>query len=251
LLRKYGASPDLPRLDRIGIRRASSSYAWEVFTKGTNDWNQFSLFELIAVQYNFLGSSPGGQTLRDFPTARIIQNLPFPDFARLRIRKPARDLKTWQERTVDLGNALDTTNCAADLRLEWGDTIEIPEADHPLSQAWTAISDVDFWALSKCLERQVKIIVKGRAAKVTLAPESTELRLPRAAEASMSTFWLKPALKSSGLLLTSSDLSHVKVTRKVPANGKPHDWVFDCSDSAAPPAFWLRDGDVIEVPERP
>jgi len=31
--------------------------------------------------------------------------------------------------------------------------------------------------------------------------------------------------------------------------GKKQEWVLDCSDSKPAPDFWLRDGDVIEVPD--
>ncbi|HUC84420.1 MAG TPA: hypothetical protein VL970_04435, partial [Candidatus Acidoferrales bacterium] len=80
------------------------------------------------------------------------------------------------------------------------------------------------------------------------------------------------------LLLASSDLSRVKVTRRDPKTGKSQEWTFDCSNAGATPIgnrnwrpavpslnlqsnndannttehpdFWLENGDVIEVPER-
>jgi hypothetical protein len=50
--------------------------------------------------------------------------------------------------------------------------------------------------------------------------------------------------------LSSSDLSHVKVTRRDPVTGKKSEWILDCSNSPSSPDLWLRDGDVIEVPEK-
>jgi len=41
LLRQHGAVEDLPRLDRIEVRRPSANFSDVVFRKGTNDWNQF------------------------------------------------------------------------------------------------------------------------------------------------------------------------------------------------------------------
>jgi hypothetical protein len=64
-------------------------------------------------------------------------------------------------------------------------------------------------------------------------------------------FMLWPVLKDSELLLASSDLSHIKVKRRDITTGKMHEWMVDCSNPQAPPNLWLRDGDVIEVPEKP
>jgi hypothetical protein len=41
------------------------------------------------------------------------------------------------------------------------------------------------------------------------------------------------------------------VKRREAAAGKTREWAVDCSNPNSPPAFWLRDGDVIEVPEKP
>ena len=60
---------------------------------------------------------------------------------------------------------------------------------------------------------------------------------------------LRSVLDQSKLIRFSSDLSRVKVTRRDPATSKTRDWVLDCSGGNAPD-FWLRDGDVIEVPEK-
>jgi len=62
---------------------------------------------------------------------------------------------------------------------------------------------------------------------------------------------LRPALENSKLLLASSDLSRIKVKRRDPATGKLREWTFDCSNPQSPPDFWLRDGDAIEVPDKP
>ena len=64
------------------------------------------------------------------------------------------------------------------------------------------------------------------------------------------SFMLKSVLAQSRLIRASSDLSQVKVTRRVGVNGKPQEWVLNCS-SGNDPDLWLRDGDVIEVPDKP
>jgi hypothetical protein len=43
-------------------------------------------------------------------------------------------------------------------------------------------------------------------------------------------------------------MSRVKVNRQDP-DRKKHEWVLDCSGNNAPD-LWVRDGDVIEVPEK-
>jgi hypothetical protein len=60
---------------------------------------------------------------------------------------------------------------------------------------------------------------------------------------------LRSVLDQSKLLRASSDLTKVRVTRREP-NGKAISWVLDCSDPQTAPDLWLRDGDVIEVPEK-
>ena len=72
--------------------------------------------------------------------------------------------------------------------------------------------------------------------------------------------WLAPYCKNPEarrILLSSSDLSRVKIIRRDAKTGKNHEWTVDCSnaifdqnpDNARD--LWLRNGDVIEVPEKP
>jgi hypothetical protein len=52
------------------------------------------------------------------------------------------------------------------------------------------------------------------------------------------------------MLLTSSDTTRVKVKRTDAANGRVREWTVDLSKQASTDGLWLRDGDVIEVPEK-
>jgi len=64
-------------------------------------------------------------------------------------------------------------------------------------------------------------------------------------------FWIRPVLLQSKLVLISSDLARVKVTRRDPATGQTREWVVDCSKGGeSAPNLWLQDGDRIEVPEK-
>jgi hypothetical protein len=150
--------------------------------------------------------------------------------------------------------------------------------------------------LIKCLQRHVQIIVKGQSTKVLLLPsiapnpgsitirrlpgsqpipgESTPAATPP--EKTLRTFWLREVVQQANVLLLSSDLSRVKVTRNGVASqydlapapsrgpGRPvpgmtttsvsYQWSLGQPGLQSAPPFspdlWLRDGDVIEIPER-
>ena len=256
LLRQHGATHDLPRLDRIEVRRPSAGYSATVFTQSTNEWNQFSLLELVAVYYRLLAAAPGiGQGADYEPRAFFFEfgkSLIFPDLARLRIRRPAPDGKSWLEQAVDLTPVLGPGECSKDVRLRWGDVVDVPEADHRLSQVWAGFPTTELANLKQCLTRQVEVVIKGQTTNITLAPS---IIIGEGGKRSTlrpdTSFWILPALRASGLLLASSDISRVKLTRRDPVTGQSREWVVDCGDSNNPPALWLRDGDRIEVPEKP
>ena len=247
LLRQHGAVEDLPRLDRIEVRRPSANFSAVVFEKGAKDWNQFTLLELIAVHYELLTASPSGRTDQPHYPPNFA-GLHFPDFAQVRLRRPAPDLKSWQERTIDLSAAFQSEDCSSDVPLEWGDVVAIPEADHPLTFNWQGLSKETTNALTKCLARQVEVVVKGQATKLSLAPH-----IPAGGYGinfTYATFMVKPALDAAKLLLASSDLSRLKLKRNEPATGKAREWIVDCSQQGNPLDLWLRAGDVIDVPDK-
>ena len=64
------------------------------------------------------------------------------------------------------------------------------------------------------------------------------------------SFMLRSVLDRSKLVRFSSDLTRVKVTRRDGATGQPRERVLDCSNANNAPDLWLRDGDVIEVPDK-
>jgi ankyrin repeat protein len=265
LLRQHGAVDDLPRLDAIEVRRGTTRVN-SPFAKRAHDWSQFTLLELIAVECDFLAGSPSGDRSSGgfgdgfgssgFAASAFFSHsmlFPFPDLAHLHIRRPAADLKSWKEQVLDLRPVLEAGDCSKDVRLEWGDVVEIPEADHPLHEKWPGFSRIELANLKKCLTRQVEIVVNGQATNITVAPKISDLEATPPMEPIIDAhtpFWLQPVLLQSKLVLTSSDLSRVKVTRRDPASGQKREWVVDCSESSPAPDFWLRDGDKIEVPEK-
>jgi len=270
LLCRHGALDDLPYLDRIGVRRSAVGFSETKLVKGANDWSQFTLLELIAIQYDLLGAAPDSRAGSSGGASRFFSGmrLSFPDLAHLHISRPAADLRSWHDQVVDLTPVVASGDCAKDVPLRWGDVVEIPEADHPLNEQWTGFSTAELANLKKCLTRKVEIVVKGQTTAITLAPGITGLEggpegsnpiLPQGRRGEVryepviwhsTPFWLKPVLLQSKLVLVSSDLARVKVIRHDPATGQPREWVVDCSEASPAPDFWLKDGDRIEVPEK-
>jgi hypothetical protein len=57
-------------------------------------------------------------------------------------------------------------------------------------------------------------------------------------------------LERSGFLRTSSDRSAIMVKRVDPVTGKLLEWQVDCTPGSKTADLWLRNGDVIEVPDK-
>jgi len=260
-LREHGGLEKAPRPNWIELLPPTSLVGSLQLSQSTNHWNRFTFLKILAMANGILTSKPQGeaQSHNDaLSWAREHQGFGFPNLEKVRIRRPAPDLKSWQDRTVDVSDALASGDCSKDSALEWGDVVEVTQADHPLNQDWPGFSGTEWANLKKCLSREVEVIIKGQSTKVTLAPGLDfpknsdglviQRRLPSVI--TMTPFWIKPALRKTNLLLASSDLAHIRVKRVDPKTGAKHEWTIDCSDSSPAPDFWLRDGDVIEVPDK-
>ena len=181
--------------------------------------------------------------------------LPFPDLKRLVVRRPAGDGQSWKNLEVDAAELLDSGDRGRDVRLQPGDIVEIPEADHPVDQKWSGFTSTQLSNLLNCVSRTVTIVIKGTENRVPLEldyqPDNTVTGYgERGYGMTKGSFMLMPVLWKSGLVRASSDLSRVKVTRKQ-ATGKRREWVIDCSGANGTfPDLWLQDGDVIEVPDK-
>ena len=237
-LRQAGARDWAPRPGQITVTRRSTGAALAVFTKGTNDWNRHSLLEVMG--FTFFGSG---------------SIFPFPDFSKLTITRLDPASGTIKEFTVDLPAKLAADGCQADQWLEWGDLIDIPEGEHKLNERWEGLRFEDRQSFAKCLARKVTIAVKAKTNLIELsAPKNwvmpSGVNLANRLQAAES-FRLRQTVLGSGLLLTSSDTSRVKVKRTDAASGRLQEWTFDLSKEAVTDDdLWLRDGDVIEVPEK-
>lgn len=251
-LRDAGALDDLPQLDRIMVSRKSANFSQPVFTRGTNDYNRFSLLELVAVHYGMLSAPDRANPVTPPPmqsgrppilTFRPIQasretRRQFPDFAHVTIHRPTPDGLGRTELKVDLEAIIQSGDCAKDVWLEWGDVVEIPEKEHLVSESWTMPEGL-VALLKKCLARTVTVKAKAGTSTFDLEPGSG------------ADFSLRPVLLRSHLLATTSDLSRVKVNRHDPVTGEPLEVVLNYENPPSDPDLWLRNGDVIEIPEQP
>jgi ankyrin repeat protein len=247
LLRQRGAIEDLARSSSITVARAGTKVT--VFEKGTNDLNRFTIFEALAQHY-----APGGKPFQ------------FPDFARVQVRS-IRSKAGEPGRMIDLDTAFRFTNCAANVVLEWGDLIELPEEDHVVNASWPGLAPTARATLLQCLRKQVQIVVKGQTNRVVLTPPLAENRRgQRGAFAlgnlitqfgeepdpepvtALNSQRLNDVVRGANVIRSSSDLTRVKVIR---SGDERWEKVFDLTNTDKTSDLWLRDGDVIEVPEKP
>jgi ankyrin repeat protein len=261
LLRQHGALDNLPHWDHIEVSRPSANYSQTVFQKGTNDWNRFTLLETLLNFYPGKSPSPGSDS---------VTSLPLPDLSRLTIirHKPKNTNETRIQ--VNLLNATNGIDGSRDMPLEFGDVVEVPEREHALGDRPIGLTDSQHDDMVNCLKGSVRLVVHGGKVELPVYPYP---------DGSLIGSVLKRP-EAQGILLSSSDLSRVKVTRHDPVTGKRCEWVVNCApwleavpagagstfaqrlravtergrnngQLGAAPDLWLRDGDVIEVPEKP
>jgi ankyrin repeat protein/tetratricopeptide (TPR) repeat protein len=243
-LRKAGALDWAPRPNQITITRRGRSFSQAVFQRGTNTWNNHTLFELIA-SAGFCAGCP---------------ELAFPDFSNIRISRVAPGANQMSDTTVDVLGSIALGDCRANVPLQWGDLVEIPEIEHKRNEAWTGLTADFAKGIAKCLERNVFIIVKGQQHEIPIKVVPTmsgvtgnnvgiDFRF------NLAGLRLNTAVLGSSHVLSSSDLTNVRVIRpkdpQHPQMGYLGTSGFNLEDKTSPAAeFWLREGDKIEVPEK-
>ncbi|MEO7298692.1 MAG: ankyrin repeat domain-containing protein [Verrucomicrobiota bacterium] len=246
LLEKFGANEKVERLIQIAVTRDGAP-RYPIFYKGTNSWNRFSLLEAFGAAY-LSNSRVNG--FPQFPASAFR----FPSLTKVKIHR----LEANGERViaVDLEAILKSGDCPKDMWLEWGDVIEIPEADHKVNESWKGFPKEILEIFPKCLARQVSISVKGETKSITLAPllQQAAYKPNDETEKYAATDfypWLNDVVSKSGLLRTSSDKTRVKVTRINPVTKKSEEQIFNLEKPDSQNNLWLRDGDVVEIPEKP
>ncbi len=256
LLIQQGADQFRNRRSYIVVSRQKRGMRQVVFTKDGAGVNRYSLFELLSMK------------LGDYMNSG---ELAFPDFSHITIeRLEAGKIKIIP---VSIAAALEVGDCTGDIWLEWGDVVEIPEVEHNLSEPWSGLKESIRNTLSNCGKRNVKLTVKGQTYDLSLLPASLKSRgtfsggpsipgsipprpgspFPVSNTEVVTNFVgcrLSTTVFESKALLSSSDTKRVKITRKMGTGGKKEmmydiGYVKDSTDD-----LWLRDGDVIEVPEK-
>ena len=258
LLRQHGALDNLPDFTRIRITRQGLAQPLEVFHVAAMLTNQFTLLETVMRFYSQSQGVLPGQAYQP-----AYQALPFPDLGRILIRRPGQKIgDKEQEIKVSLLNHSNVVDCAQDVPVEFGDVIEIPESIHALNadmpdpvremegrsasfaerlqavQTGSAVIHNPYQASAQCLQKSVQLVVGG---------DSTSFKVSSWREGFLSEALNKTEARS--ILRTSSDLSRVKITRKTGKSARPVIYTVDLSQHDD--AFWLQDGDLIEVPEKP
>jgi ankyrin repeat protein len=242
LLLEHGADESLLRRRTITVTRQGQNYEKVIFRRGTNDFNRHTLYELMASVYS--------------PNRSERQYVSFPDLRQVAIERVDGTSRTRQI-LVDVESRARQDGCTNDF-LEWGDRLEIRETEHALNASWPGLDGTIATNISRCLERGAELVIKGRTNRTELhasavfasqvfGPDGRHLN---GYSISHDSFRLGEVLRRSGLLLTTSDLARVRVRRRDPLTSKPQEWIIDETKSDPETDFWVRDGDVIEVPEK-
>ncbi len=256
LLRQHGGLDNLPDLRSISVSRAASGYRATVFQIGTNGWSHYTLTELLAQQLGLLSAHTQGvvRDRRGQFRSNIWGQSPirFPDFSGIVIHRPTKDGKSRTQIPVVFLLKTEGHEKQTDWLLMPGDTVEIPEADHPVSDSWPGPSAADLVAWTNVLSRSVTLVIGGKKMEFRLATEVEIFTssVPERVIINPASFMVRAVLDQSKLVRYSSDLTRVKVSRPQTTNRKRQEWVVDCSDGAFPD-LWLQDGDVVEVPDKP
>ncbi len=259
LLRRHGAMDKLPDWNGIAVNRPSADFTFTIFRKGTNDWNRFTLLETILNYYTSSQTYTVPQGNNSWAAYPANSMMPYPDFTHVIIVRPTHGSTNETRIPINLLNSTNGIDCSKDVTLEFGDTVEIPERNHSLGDPSGGLTGSQHDTMVNYLSGNAQLIVRDQKVELPLYPVST-----------MST--LLVVLNQSEarkLLLSSSDLTRVKVSRHDPKTGKKREWILDASnprspsnrfpglaqpmgDNNQPPStdFRLRDGDVIEVPEK-
>ena len=243
LLSKHGVSILTPRLGMITLCRGNRNQMTSVLKENPNIWNQFTLMEA---------------------TLEFAQgSVSWPELDKVRVFRREAPGKT-KEIPVNMAEIFKGNG--KDMALEWGDVVDLPEMDHAasLNTVYWTFSNNEKTNLNQMLLRTVTVEAKGMTNQVQWVPFPPPgyRRMPSALQHPLgsdmgvySSAWLSRFLNENrDLFLATSDLMRVAVVRTDPKTGKRLEIFVDAHlANGTLPAndLWLRDGDVIKIPEKP
>ena len=267
-LLKYGAKDSLsvPDFKTIRVYRESTGFSAVLFRRGTNDWNRFTLHEALGMIYAWLSPPDAASPYPPATSGRGVSSRASSNPANIITRRslppppplgfggasynynigssswpsldwPQMDALTLRRFSPD-GSPRVLKVGKKDEWLEWGDVLEIPEATHPLNGKFPGLGSEWMRVLNDSLTRTVTLSISGTTTNKTWGP----------IQGQSSTFSIDQIVgKPSGMILSSSDLSRVKVDRPGSATQSKTNWVVDLVNPGAEPALWIRDGDIITI----
>lgn len=254
VLRKAGAREDLPDFNSIKVGRRSTASTVLLINRDRDGLNRITLLEAIAMAVRKID---GLDTMRDIRSqamalgllskrgARIYnypEQLAWPDWQKITISRPSSDGRSWTTIPVNPDILLNAESCDAVPLLQWGDVVDIPEAVHALLPSPGDPSPPLWPAFTNC-------IYGGRITFITPGFTNTLGNGYDPQRSSIRPSGLMDWIGST-VLRSSSDVSRVTV-RRAAFRGEPA-WVrtFDLTfDSPEQVDLFLRDGDVVEVPD--
>lgn len=243
LLIKYGAKEEVPDFNRIRVRRPGDLDLQEVFTRSTNDWNQYTLHEALGILFGYLAPPGPAQVLKNEGKPIGLQ---LPPLVRNASSSRSFAWPEWDSISVSRydvqGNKQVMLTGVTNRVLQWGDIIEIPEANHPISAGWAGLSGRERETLLKDLSGSIQISVGNVSTNASIRSMFTSYP---------ASLQLEQVLMGTRLLSNRSDLHHVKVVRKPAGEAVAKTWMINLREPGDHTDLWLRDGDLVVVDDLP
>jgi ankyrin repeat protein len=280
LLRQHGANEYLQRLSAITYTRPTwTSGERAVFYRGTNDYNRFTLFEFLANVF----VSPNAPAFPDFARVtleRLEGTNPRPREISLNVEELLRATNCAKNMWLEWGDRVSIPEVDHALNEPWhGLHVQTRELlsrclerrIHIIVKQETnsvrLVQDMDtstpgdaslFFAPSFTFQVDADGGVALNQADAATKPKP---------EKTLAIFRLKEVVYGANVLRASSDPTRARVTRVDRTTGKTNQWTIDLTQVATTSEWadnkakagklwnqhdlWLRDGDVIEIPEKP
>lgn len=252
-LRKAGARENLPDFDTIKVGRKSTATTALRIRRDVDGLNRITLLEAIAMAMRKIDTLDYMKDFRNLAANQTGRPMPpiygrpdelaWPDWQKVTISRPAADGLSWVTIPVSPDVLFKTGACDDMPLLQWGDVVDIPEAIHDLSYEHSDPADPLLRAFTSCIYGgRITVMTPG---STNLLGKGYEPQNNSTIRPSSLTDWIV-----STVLRSSSDVSRVTVRRAAFRNEPAWVRTFDLTfDSPEQIDLFLRDGDVVEVPD--